>query len=81
MIKRTPQPPYSPDMAPLYFYLFRYIKDWLKGHRFTSLEELKGKKFEICKSIRRDTLKRVFQDWIKRSDQVALQKGEYYSKY
>lgn len=80
MIKRTPQPPYSPDIAPSDFYLFGNIKDRLKGHHFTSIEDLKEKIFEICNSIPRDTLKRVFQDWIKRSDWVALHKGEYYSK-
>ena len=41
----------------------------------------KEKIYEICNSIPHDTLKGVFQDWIRRSDWVAYYNGEYYSKY
>jgi hypothetical protein len=35
-----PQPPYSPDLAPCYFYLFPKIKLKLKGRRFDTIEEI-----------------------------------------
>jgi histone-lysine N-methyltransferase SETMAR len=35
-------PPYSPDLAPSDFYLFRLLKKNLRGRRFSSDEEVKG---------------------------------------
>ena len=34
-------PPYSPDLAPLYFAVFPYIKSFLRGMRFDNLGELR----------------------------------------
>ena len=36
-----PHPPYSPDMAPSDFHLFTSLKGWLKGKRFSDVEEAK----------------------------------------
>jgi hypothetical protein len=33
-MKRAPHPPYSPDLAPCDFYLFRHIKSRLAGASF-----------------------------------------------
>lgn len=35
-----PHPPYSPDIAPSDFHLFRSLKSWLKGRRFNSVEDI-----------------------------------------
>ena len=37
-----PHPAYSPDLAPSDYYLFRHMKKYLKGIRFTSDEDLKA---------------------------------------
>ncbi len=37
-----PHPPYSPDLAPSDYYLFRHLKKVLKGTRFSSDVELKA---------------------------------------
>lgn len=37
-----PHPPYSPDLAPSDFYLFRHLKKVLKGTRYSSGVELKA---------------------------------------
>jgi histone-lysine N-methyltransferase SETMAR len=34
-----PHPPYSPDMAPSDFHLFTSLKGWLKGKRFSNVQE------------------------------------------
>jgi len=39
-----PQPPYSPDLAPVDFFLFTKLKSVLKGWWFESIEEIK----KIC---------------------------------
>lgn len=35
-------PPYSPDLAPSDYYLFRNLKNWLRGTKFGSREELES---------------------------------------
>ena len=35
-------PPYSPDLAPSDYYLFRHLKSYLRGKRFTDDMELKS---------------------------------------
>ncbi|CAK9827513.1 Histone-lysine N-methyltransferase SETMAR [Anthophora retusa] len=35
-----PHPPYSPDLAPCDFFLFRNLKAWLAGKKFSSDEEV-----------------------------------------
>lgn len=37
-----PHPPYSPDLAPSDYYLFRSMQDHLTGQQFTSIEEIKN---------------------------------------
>lgn len=39
---QLPHPPYSPDLAPSDFYLFRHLKKFLRGKQFRDNEELKG---------------------------------------
>ena len=37
----VPHPPYSPDLAPSDYYLFRQLKNHLRGLNFSSDDELK----------------------------------------
>ncbi|XP_047370017.1 histone-lysine N-methyltransferase SETMAR-like [Vespa velutina] len=37
-----PHPPYSPDLAPLDYYLFRSLQNFLDGETFTSNEKVKN---------------------------------------
>ena len=39
--KLLQQPPYSPDLAPSDYHIFSPLKEALRGHRFTSDEEVK----------------------------------------
>jgi histone-lysine N-methyltransferase SETMAR len=36
----VPHPPYSPDLAPLDYYLCPNMKKWLVGRRYYSIEEV-----------------------------------------
>lgn len=40
--KQLDHPPYSPDLAPSDYYLFRHLKKFLRGQRFSSDEEVKA---------------------------------------
>jgi histone-lysine N-methyltransferase SETMAR len=39
-MKSAPHPPYSPDLAPSDFYLFRYVKRCLAGLSFKDADQI-----------------------------------------
>ena len=78
--KRTPHPPYSPDIAPSDFFLFGYVKEKLKGHVFNDINDLKEKIVEIIMSISAEKRKEVFENWIKRCERVIELEGSYFKE-
>jgi hypothetical protein len=49
-------PPYFPDLAPANFWLFSKLKEWLKGKRFSDVENTKSVKkitipFKILETV------------------------------
>lgn len=54
------------DVAQSDFFLFGFIKNSLKGQKFTLLDDIKEKIIEICNSISKATIKSIFSSWIKR---------------
>ena len=44
-------PPYSPDLTPSDYFLFPWMKNFLKGKHFAHVEELKQKTAEALKGI------------------------------
>ena len=47
----SPQPPYSPDLAPCDFWLFPKLKRALRGNRFESIEEIERETVRALKVI------------------------------
>ena len=43
--------PRSPDLTPLYFYLWSYLKDKVYGEKLTTLEQVMTTVQEICETI------------------------------
>lgn len=80
IFKRTPHPPYSPDLAPSDFYLFGYVKEKLKGRSFKSRDEIFDAVVTIIDDISMETKRAVFDDWARRCQWVASHEGEYYHK-
>ena len=76
--KRTPHPPYSPDIAPSDFFLFGYTKQKLKGCGFAERDDLLEKIYEILTKISTQKRKDVFEAWIKRCEYIFTHGGEYY---
>ena len=70
-------PPYSPDIAPLGFHLFRSLQNSLNGKTFNSLEDCKRHlgRFFVQKDKRfwEDGIIKLPEKWQK----VVEQKGEY----
>ena len=49
-------PPYAPDLAPHYFFLFPKTKSALKGTRFESVDAMKAKATELMNKLSEDEL-------------------------
>jgi len=62
-------PPYSPDLAPMDYFLFRVMKTFLRGKRFSSDEEVKEAVLtwleEQSKDIFSRGIKSMQQKWTK----------------
>ena len=56
-----PQPPYSPDLGPAYFFLFPNLKTPMKGKRFATIEEIKEKSKEELLAIPKMRVSEVFR--------------------
>lgn len=47
----APQPPYSPDLAPIDFAFFPYLKSKLRGQRFLDLNDLRYATKDIIQKL------------------------------
>ena len=73
-----PHPPYSPDLAPSDFFLFGYLKDKCRGHKFASVNELIDFINEIFYEIKKEVLFSVFDEWEKRMYKCIDAEGNYF---
>lgn len=78
--QQLPHPPYSPDLAPSDFYLFRNLKKELRGKRFACDEEVKAATEAYFDSVSKDFyfsgITETFGRWQKCIDVV----GDYVEK-
>jgi histone-lysine N-methyltransferase SETMAR len=72
-----PHAPYSPDTAPSDFHLFRSLKHWLRGRRFTSVAEVEVGIQEFFDSKDVDFYERGINGLIERWEQVIAFNGDY----
>ena len=72
--------PYSPDLSPNDFFLFPFVKNKMRGQRFSTPEEaveaFKAHVLEIPAS----EWKRCFKNWFERMQKCVNLKGEYFEK-
>ena len=73
-----PQPPYSPDWAPSDFFLFPKLKKPMKGHLFSTIEEIKTASLKELKAIPQNDYQKCFDDWKKRWHKCIISNGEYF---
>ena len=78
--KRSPHPPYSPDIAPSDFFLFGYVKEKLKGQAFKERSTLFEAILSIIQSIPIEMKRRVFDEWAHRCQWVSQHEGLYFQK-
>lgn len=70
-------PPYSPDLSPLDFYLWGYIKDSVYSNRPRTLEELKSAIKTTIQNIPMDIFPKVIDHFCKRVRHVVTVEGAH----
>lgn len=70
-------PPYSPDLAPPDYFLFPKVKMPMKGHRFSSIEEIQTRVTEVLRTIPEEAFSRAFQCLYERSKKCIEKHGDY----
>jgi histone-lysine N-methyltransferase SETMAR len=78
-IQLLPNPPYSPDLAPADFFLFRKVKEKLASLHLTQ-ESLKSPWEGVTHTIAEDKFATAFRRWYERSKKCVRIKGEYVVK-
>jgi hypothetical protein len=76
-MRRAPQPPFSPDLAPSYFYLFGKLKTTLMRSVFENEQELLDAVMRVLGRITCDELESVFDEWVARLDGCIHRGGDY----
>lgn len=72
-----PHPPYSPDLAPSDFYLFRNLKSWLKQKRFTTQDDLEAAVLGWFQSKPKTFYEKAIDELKERMSQVIELEGSY----
>ena len=73
-----PQPPYSPDLAPCDFYLFKKLKTPMKGKRFDTREDIMKTATEALYLIPKNEFQKCFEDLKHRWAKCVASKGSYF---
>jgi transposase len=77
-MKRAPHPPYSPELSPCDFWLFRILKQKMKERGFQSEEQILAAISESWNELTFEYIQRVFHNWMERLTWVIANSGEYY---
>ena len=72
-----PHAPYSPDMSPPVFDLFPKIKEPMRGHRFSSLEEVSAAVTRAIRGLNKSGTLNGIENLRKLWDAVIEKQGDY----
>lgn len=75
-----PHPPYSPDMAPSDYHLFRSMQHYLAGKKFTSLEDVKNGINQFFCSKPPEFYKSGIEKLVCKWRQIIERDGDYFSE-
>ena len=71
-------PPYSPDLAPCDFYLFRKLKSNLKGHHFGTMENIKQIVTDEIHTLTENDFRYCCDQWKIRWKHCVTFQGSYF---
>ena len=74
----VPQPPYSPNLSPCDFWLFRKLKRPLRGHSLDTIEEIQAESKKALKAIPEIEFKKFFDDCKERWHKCIISGGDYF---
>ena len=72
-----PHPPYSPDLAPTDFHLFRSLSNAMRGVSFYSDAELRACLDEFFESKSNNSYRKSIENLVERWEKVVGTNGEY----
>jgi [histone H3]-lysine36 N-dimethyltransferase SETMAR len=76
-LELLPHPPYSPDLAPSDYHLFRSLSNYLRGKKFKNEEVLKIELQKFFDSMPQEFYAKGIHDLPRRWAEVIKTKGEY----
>jgi hypothetical protein len=76
-MRRMPHPPYSVDLAPSEFHLFRTVKEKLEWIQVADDDQFFECLQEVLRNSDQDGLKGLFQAWEQRVQEVSRRNGDY----
>ncbi|GFW69247.1 uncharacterized protein TNCV_2366251 [Trichonephila clavipes] len=72
------RPPFSPDLNPPGFFLFRRLKFALKGKRFDDISDIQENVTRLLNSILKVNFLQSFRNMYSRSQQCIVIRGNYF---
>ena len=76
-IKTVPHPPYSPDLAPCDFWLFRKHKENLRGCRYETIEEMKEDVTNVIDTLTQEDFHGAFQKLLEWYNKCIAARGYF----
>lgn len=73
-----PHPPYSPDISPSDYHLFRSFQHHLSGKVFEDVESIKNEISDFISSKNSDFFKRGIESLVKRWQSIVDNEGDYF---
>ena len=71
-------PVYSPDLAPIEFFLFPKINEILKGRHFVDIDDIRSNTTAALKAIPQNQFEKYFEGWTRRWHRCIASQGEYF---
>jgi len=71
-------PPYSPDLAPVNFFLFPRLKSIMKGARFTDVAAIQERVTVVLRTIPTEAFADSFQKLYERYQKCVVKNGNYF---
>ena len=73
-----PHPSYSPDLAPVDFFLFPKLKRMLSGRKYGSRNAVASAVYQCLKRIPKTDYENAFRKWLKTLKLCVSHNGEYF---
>ena len=72
--------PYSPNLAPMDFAVFPYVKAQLRGIRFKNFSELKCATLNAVRKLDSEWCRSTYDKWMQRHMKCVRMNGVYFEK-